>query len=330
MLRSIFNIIFFLLLFLFIISVSGLAESAPRSCMVLVTATSGGSVQPEGAVTVPYGSGITLTFIPSSGYIIQTILVDGSDAGQYSSIALSPVMHDMTVHVIFIPEGRSRATPVYHMVDSSTSSSGSAAASLTDTNNQPGECTGAGCTSEKIITVGPSGADYTKIQDAIINASPGDQIYIEAGTYPEQIIIQKPLSLIGLQEASGRPVISPNVNGSIITISADDVLIKNLSVTNASGDSDDNAAVIGMGISDLTIQNCVISDSVTGINLNGSQDISIKDCIIQNNSQIGILLTTLNKLSIKGNSIERCHIGIRGDQLNGLSVRDNLIGSNTQ
>lgn len=132
--RPIFNIIIVLLLFS-LICVTGLADSVSRSCMVLVTTTSGGSVQPEGAVTIPYGSGLTLTFTPSSGYIIHTILVDGTDAGQYSSISLSSIVHDMTVHGIFIPKDLNRSESDSPIADSSPSSSGSAILPSENTNN---------------------------------------------------------------------------------------------------------------------------------------------------------------------------------------------------
>jgi len=40
-------------------------------------------------------------------------------------------------------------------------------------------------------------ADYTNIQDAIDNASPGDTVYVHEGKYFENIVIDKSISLIG-------------------------------------------------------------------------------------------------------------------------------------
>ena len=39
--------------------------------------------------------------------------------------------------------------------------------------------------------------DYTTIQAAVANASPGDNIYVKSGTYNGGILIDKPLSLMG-------------------------------------------------------------------------------------------------------------------------------------
>ena len=316
------------LLLISLIPVSAPAAPAQHSCMVLVTATSGGSVQPDGAISVLNGSGITLTFTPSSGYTLQKILVDGSDAGQYSTISLSPVVHDMTVHAIFAPEGRHHAD-TSPGDESSPVISGSPDSSP-ETKPMEGDCSGAGNTSEKALTVGPVGADYPRIQDAITNASPGDTIYIKTGTYAEKITIQKPLSLVGLQGDSERPVISSGVNGSIITITTDNVLIRNLSVSGARGNQGNNAAIVGSGLSDLTVENCVIRDSVHGIDLNRTERVTIRDNTIRNISQTGVLLTSSNQSLLTGNSIEQCQTGVWGNHLTGLIFRDNLVISNIQ
>lgn len=321
--RSIFSTILILLL----ISLSGavvFADSAPRFCMVLVTATNGGVVQPEGAISVPYGSGFNLTFTPLSGYEIQKIFVDGTDTGQYSALSLSPVTHDMTVHAVFAPEGRS---PDIRSSTPGSSSVGPALGTYVSlTANYTSDSLGSGRTQGKVITVGQSGADFWRIQDAITNASPGDTINVESGTYNETVSIQKSVTLVGLPGDSGRPVISAEGNGTIISIIADDVQIKNLSITSF-GRRSGLVAIGGEGISDLALENCVISSTGIGIMVNRSTDISIRDCTLRNISETGLLFSSVNRSVISGNSIDQCETGFFGSRLERLTFWDNLISS---
>lgn len=42
-----------------------------------------------------------------------------------------------------------------------------------------------------ILTVCPSGCDYSVIQDAINDASDGDTIQVQSGTYPEAVVVNR-------------------------------------------------------------------------------------------------------------------------------------------
>ena len=69
------------------------------------------------------------------------------------------------------------------------------------------------------------GADYTKIQDAIDNATSGDTIIVYNGTYNENIIVNKKLdiigsgdsNIIGVDEIEGKPVVLIEVNEVILS-----------------------------------------------------------------------------------------------------------------
>ena len=83
------------------------------------------------------------------------------------------------------------------------------------------------------LTVGPSGA-YSTIQGAIDDASSGDVIQVAAGTYVEQLIIDRAdLDVLTIRGPSSvRPeIVGPN--GKINTIIARDVdlTLENLRVT---------------------------------------------------------------------------------------------------
>ena len=50
---------------------------------------------------------------------------------------------------------------------------------------------------ETITVDDDGGADHTRIQDAIDNATGGDTIRVFNGTYYENVVVDKPVSLIG-------------------------------------------------------------------------------------------------------------------------------------
>ena len=55
----------------------------------------------------------------------------------------------------------------------------------------------------------PQGCSYDSIQAALGEASPGDTITVETGTYRESLIIGKPVNLHGLDMGSGKPTLDP-------------------------------------------------------------------------------------------------------------------------
>ena len=49
-----------------------------------------------------------------------------------------------------------------------------------------------------VITVGPSGCNYTTIQGAINNASTGDTIEVMSATYPESLVVDRSVTITGI------------------------------------------------------------------------------------------------------------------------------------
>ena len=82
--------------------------------------------------------------------------------------------------------------------------------------------------------------NYPTITAAIAGASAGDTIIVQSGTYPENLIINKPLTLIG--ENSANTVVvgtgTPNatakayaVGPSVFTVTSDNVKISGFTIT---------------------------------------------------------------------------------------------------
>ena len=109
---------------------------------------------------------------------------------------------------------------------------------------------------------GTGGGNYSSIQAAIDAANPGDTVFVYNGTYYENVIIKKTLSLIG--ENKNTTIINGNNNGYVISISANWVNITGLTITN-SGDNWNDA-----GIELVGIQNCyIINNNISSNNGNG-------------------------------------------------------------
>jgi parallel beta-helix repeat protein len=137
-----------------------------------------------------------------------------------------------------------------------------------------------------ILYVGGSGeGNYTKIQDAIDNASGGDTVFVYdySSPYYEHILINKTISLIG--EDLVTTIIDGGRNGTIVRIASDDVNIRNLTIQN--GDAGISCGVLSES---NTLQNTIISNNNYGIYLEGSSYNVIRDNIISKN-YIGIYLT---------------------------------------
>ena len=84
-----------------------------------------------------------------------------------------------------------------------------------------------------ILYVGGSGeGNYSKIQDAIDNASDGDTVFIydDSSPYFENITIDKPINLIG--EDIETTIIAFNYSNNVVNITADYVTISKLTIQN--------------------------------------------------------------------------------------------------
>jgi hypothetical protein len=107
---------------------------------------------------------------------------------------------------------------------------------------------------------------YGSIQDAVNAANPGDTILLGAGTYAEQVTINKSLTLQGEQHGvdarDGRPGALESVlklDSSGLLISADNVTVDGFTVTNASSSA--NRLIAGVSSSNnFVLTNTIVND----------------------------------------------------------------------
>jgi parallel beta-helix repeat protein len=154
-----------------------------------------------------------------------------------------------------------------------------------------------------ILYVGGSGpGNFSKIQDAVDNASEGDIVFVYSGLYKENILIRTSIQLKGMETST--TIIDGGTSGTVVTISADHTIIQGFTIQNAK----DNVHCAGIEISNaenaLVLGNIIQDNGQLGIYLEGpdSSGTTITMNMIRNNSY-GIYLFDSPKTLILANTI---------------------------
>jgi len=127
-----------------------------------------------------------------------------------------------------------------------------------------------------VITVNASGeGDYSRIQWAIDNASDGDIVFIKAGIYLENIIVDNSISLIG--SGKDNTIICGESGASVVKITTDRVNVTGFQITSSSPGHDP-------GIYLCSSNNCIINANNCSNNEIGIQMIQSSNNIIANNT----------------------------------------------
>lgn len=146
------------------------------------------------------------------------------------------------------------------------------------------------------------------IQAAIDRAQPGDVVEIERGRYQENLVIEKPLTLRGID----RPTVSGGLSGHTIMVTGEDVTIEGLIVID-SGDSlrDQNAGIyIWPGAHRAVVRNCDLAYNLFGLWIEKADDVLIENNLIVGKREYrspqrgnGIQLYNTRRAQIIGNNV---------------------------
>lgn len=136
--------------------------------------------------------------------------------------------------------------------------------------------------------------DSQEIQEAIDMANPEDRLFIFHGTYYENLVVDKTVSLIG--ESKNVAIIDGRGSGTVIMVSSNNSMINNLTIRN-SGEK----------------QN---SEWPCGIWLNHVSNCNLTDNIITNNT-VGVFLDSSTSSTLKNNNmtINQYNFGVLGSEL---------------
>jgi len=122
------------------------------------------------------------------------------------------------------------------------------------------------------------GANYTSIQDAIDHASDGDTVYVYEGTYYENVIVNKKITLQGENK---KAVIDAGYGGDAIAVITNDVYISGFTAINGGNGS---YGIKLYGVENCTIKNCNFSDNYAGVGIFWSNNNFIRRNIFSGNT----------------------------------------------
>ena len=170
-----------------------------------------------------------------------------------------------------------------------------------------------------IIVNASGGGDYTHIQWAIDNASDGDTVYVEAGTYYENVVINKTVSLVGAGWEN--TTIDGQENGDVIHVRANWVNISVFKLINAPFGS---SGIHLDGANSCRVADNRIYDNGNGVFLDDSDWNEIRNNVCQINDMRGIILYQSFNNTLQNNTCTESHEGIFLS-----SSSNNIINMNT-
>ena len=172
------------------------------------------------------------------------------------------------------------------------------------------------------------GTDYTTIQAAIDDASPGDEIHVDSGTYYENVVVNKQLILRGIDTGAGMPVVDAGGSGNAIILNADGITLEGLMTINAS------ASYPNSGIEVISSYNMLsgntASNNTYGIYLHSSSHNTLIGNTASNNTDYGIVLSSSSNNTLSSNTVSNTtFFGIRLISSSNNTLSNNIVLNTT-
>jgi parallel beta-helix repeat protein len=188
-------------------------------------------------------------------------------------------------------------------------------------------------------------ADFTKIQDAVNIALPGDTIIVYNGSYYENVDVDKQLNLTGI----GIPIVNASGEGSPISFYADGCILEGFKIKNSGEEygyyndagvrllSDNNLVknnnitnnligVFSLNSKNNTItQNDIINNFVFGTYLRNTSDTKFINNYVFNNTLLGIRVSDSVNNNLSDNILSNNHLG----NIDLYDSKENIIANNS-
>lgn len=183
------------------------------------------------------------------------------------------------------------------------------------------------------LVVAPSGADFTTIQPAVDAASPGDTIAVQAGTYPGDVVVRTPVTVLGTDGVT----IGTGGELAAFIIEADGVTLSGLTcdgpaigiMLNATSGSHVRECNIVAGATGILLSDCMdcsIADTsilaeLSGLEITSSETIEIDDVRV-NGGTSGVTLRNVDTFALRQNALLGCEVGIMAEHCGNGTIEE--------
>lgn len=160
-------------------------------------------------------------------------------------------------------------------------------------------------------TIRVPSSGYETIQKAINAANPGDIIKVTNGTYYENLLVNKSVSIIG--ENPETTIIDGGRKGHVINVISPNVMISGFTIQNGTGELYPYSGISIYMCNFAVINNTVLRENYYGLQLTNSNDSKIFNNVIMNNSYANIYIHDSSSGNVFfENIIENSIIGLLG------------------
>jgi nitrous oxidase accessory protein len=160
----------------------------------------------------------------------------------------------------------------------------------------------------------PAPEETSPIQALIDRAAPGATVLVPPGRYVGDLVIDRPLHLVG----QGRPLLVASGVGSVVRVRADDVTVEGFEIDGREiGDLGRDSAGVHVAASRVTVRACRIRRTIFGVYLREAHGVTVEDCEITGipgrdpgEKGSGIHIWNTTGFTFRGNLIEDVRDGI--------------------
>lgn len=156
-------------------------------------------------------------------------------------------------------------------------------------------------------------AQQTSIAALIAAAAPGDTVVVPPGTYREQVVIDKSITLVG----DGRPLIDGGGTGDVVVVTADGVTIRGFVIEGSGTNVSDEPTAMRLKGDNTVVEDNIIRNVLYGVTLIESEGHTVRNNQISSIDEFsserrghGVYLYSTKDNRIEDNIITRTKDGI--------------------